>query len=227
MVRDLLKEGQLDVFQKRFAEILAYLRVERQTEMAEYLTENYLGKVPSWASFADKTGIMDTTMISERWHHTLKEDILHRNANCRIDRLVDLLIRAVEEKSESTEIMSISEVVCELCKDDFETRKENLLAAAPGVQESATGVQLRREQRYQKLNEIMSTYAALEIKAKAIARTDADDSLNNLEEILRYFKLASMVAPHQSCVDPAPRPELAKEGAKPRLKWETELLPVC
>nr|CDJ90882.1 unnamed protein product [Haemonchus contortus] len=96
---------------------------------------------------------------------------------------------------------------------------------APGVQESATGVQLRREQRYQKLNEIMSTYAALEIKAKAIARTDADDSLNNLEEILRYFKLASMVAPHQSCVDPAPRPELAKEGAKPRLKWETELLP--
>ncbi|XGW33990.1 hypothetical protein V3C99_018047 [Haemonchus contortus] len=82
---------------------------------------------------------------------------------------------------------------------------------APGVQEIATSAQLRKEHRYRKLNEIMSTYAAFEFKAKALARANADDSLNNLEEVLRYLKLASILATHQPSTIPAPQPELAKK----------------
>lgn len=73
--------------------------------MAQYSEKNYLGRTPSWASFANKDAIMDTTMLSERWHLTVKSDILHRNANSRLDSLVDLLIKAVEDKSESKKIM--------------------------------------------------------------------------------------------------------------------------
>ncbi|WKY00766.1 hypothetical protein Q1695_015081 [Nippostrongylus brasiliensis] len=47
---------------------------------------------------------METTMLSERWHLRLKNEILHRNANSRADCLVGLLVRAVDELAESNEI---------------------------------------------------------------------------------------------------------------------------
>nr|CDJ82349.1 Protein Y54G2A.20 [Haemonchus contortus] len=100
-LRKLLKERQLDKFQRRFAEILAYLREKSQNTMAEYLERNYLGRIPSWASFANKGAILDTTMISERFHLRIKEEFLHRNSNCRLDAFVELLINAVEDLSES------------------------------------------------------------------------------------------------------------------------------
>ncbi|KAK6735930.1 hypothetical protein RB195_018908 [Necator americanus] len=62
------------------------------------------GRTASWASLANKGAVMDTTMISERWHLRLKKDFLHRNANSRADFLVELLIRAVEDLADSAEI---------------------------------------------------------------------------------------------------------------------------
>lgn len=62
------------------------------------------GRTASWGSFANKNAVLDTTMISERWHLRLKKDFLQRNANARADFLVDLLIRAVEDLAESNEI---------------------------------------------------------------------------------------------------------------------------
>lgn len=47
---------------------------------------------------------MDTTMISERWHLRLKSEFLHRNANNRADCLVEILIKAVRDISESDDI---------------------------------------------------------------------------------------------------------------------------
>ncbi|KAK6764144.1 hypothetical protein RB195_024462 [Necator americanus] len=61
-------------------------------------------RTASWAPFANKCAVMDTTMISERWHLRLKKDFLHRNANSRADFLVELLIRAVEDLADSAEI---------------------------------------------------------------------------------------------------------------------------
>ncbi|KAK6024913.1 zinc finger, C2H2 type [Ostertagia ostertagi] len=92
MLRDLLKIEDLPTFQQKFGEILAFLRVEGQGQMEDYLRRNYLNRTPTWASFSNQGAIMDTTMISER------------NANARADCLVDLLIRAVEEMSKSDEI---------------------------------------------------------------------------------------------------------------------------
>ncbi|KAK5983794.1 hypothetical protein GCK32_011031 [Trichostrongylus colubriformis] len=63
-LRDLLKEPRLDAFQQRFAEIIAFLKAEEQTGMMDYLTKNYLGRTPSWASLARQGAIMDTTNIT-------------------------------------------------------------------------------------------------------------------------------------------------------------------
>ncbi|KAK6013142.1 zinc finger, C2H2 type [Ostertagia ostertagi] len=79
-LRDLLKIEDLPTFQQKF------------------------DRTPTWASFSNQGAIMDTTMISERWHLRLKTEFLHRNANARADCLVDLLIKAVEEMSKSDEI---------------------------------------------------------------------------------------------------------------------------
>ncbi|KAK6032115.1 hypothetical protein OSTOST_01712, partial [Ostertagia ostertagi] len=88
-LRGLMKEVQLDKFQTRFGEILAYL--------------SRTGRTPSWASLANRGAILDTTMISERFHLRLKDEFLHRNANSRLDGFVDLLIKSVEDLSESIE----------------------------------------------------------------------------------------------------------------------------
>ncbi|XGW34131.1 hypothetical protein V3C99_018154, partial [Haemonchus contortus] len=69
--------------------------------MAEYLERNYLGRTPSWASFAERRAILGSTMISERFHLRIKEEFLHRNSKCRLDAFVELLINAVEDLSES------------------------------------------------------------------------------------------------------------------------------
>ncbi|KAK6765232.1 hypothetical protein RB195_025244 [Necator americanus] len=101
---ELLLIADLTSFESRFGQILGFLETEGQTGMVNYLKDNYLGKTASWASFANKGAVMDTTMISERWHLRLKKDFLHRNANSRADFLVELLIRAVEDLADSAEI---------------------------------------------------------------------------------------------------------------------------
>ncbi|KAK5982040.1 hypothetical protein GCK32_011983 [Trichostrongylus colubriformis] len=104
MLKELLVIGDLSTFERRFAETLAFLRVEGQDKMNDYLRRNYLGRTPTWASFSNKDAVMDTTMISERWHLRLKTEFLHRNSNTRADCLVDMLIKAVEDLAESDEV---------------------------------------------------------------------------------------------------------------------------
>ncbi|KAK6031800.1 hypothetical protein OSTOST_02033 [Ostertagia ostertagi] len=73
MLKDLLVIRELSSFQQHFAELLAYLRTE--------------GRTLTWGSFFNPDAIMDTTMISERWHLRLKSEFFHRNANNRADCL--------------------------------------------------------------------------------------------------------------------------------------------
>ncbi|KAK6050107.1 hypothetical protein COOONC_12387 [Cooperia oncophora] len=99
-LKDLLVIQDLHTFEQRFAEVLAFLQVEGQDRMEDYLRR----RTPTWASFSIPNAVMDTTMVSERWHLRLKTEFLHRNANTRADCLVDLLITAVEDLSRSDEI---------------------------------------------------------------------------------------------------------------------------
>ncbi|KAK5969559.1 MULE domain-containing protein [Trichostrongylus colubriformis] len=103
-LQQLLRTGQLDDFQQKFGRILAYLDVENQNKMAQYLRTNYLGRVCNWGSFGTHGAVVDTTMLSERWHLRLKNEVLHRNSNTRADCLVELLIRAVEDLADSNDI---------------------------------------------------------------------------------------------------------------------------
>ncbi|KAK6734630.1 hypothetical protein RB195_018051 [Necator americanus] len=124
-LNELLLIADLTLFESRFGQILGFLETKGQTGMVNYLKDNYLGKyrtvlaslpfsrkaftgrTASWASFANTGAVMDTTMISERWHLRLKKDFLHRNANSRADFLVELLIRAVEDLADSAEIRDL------------------------------------------------------------------------------------------------------------------------
>ncbi|KAK6043270.1 hypothetical protein COOONC_19227 [Cooperia oncophora] len=80
----------------------ARLRARVKKELNELLR---IGRTTSWASFSNPGAVMNTTMPSERWHLCLKYEILLRNANTRVDFLVELLIRAVEDLAESNDIM--------------------------------------------------------------------------------------------------------------------------
>ncbi|KAK6744558.1 hypothetical protein RB195_011341 [Necator americanus] len=55
--------ADLTLFESRFGKVLAFLEIESQTGMVNYLEENNLGKTASWASFANKGAVMDTTII--------------------------------------------------------------------------------------------------------------------------------------------------------------------
>ncbi|WKX89890.1 hypothetical protein Q1695_009045 [Nippostrongylus brasiliensis] len=59
-------------FQRKFAQIIAFLEDHKQSEMVDYLMTNYLVRVTTWASFTVQGAEMDTTMLSERWHLRLK-----------------------------------------------------------------------------------------------------------------------------------------------------------
>ncbi|VDP30576.1 unnamed protein product [Heligmosomoides polygyrus] len=102
--RGLPGEPRLEAFIQRFGEILGYLRLKGQGVMVDYLEKNYLARTPTWASFANEGAVLDTTMISERFHRRIKEEFLHRNGNSRLDGFVELSIRAVKELAEDVEI---------------------------------------------------------------------------------------------------------------------------
>ncbi|KAK5983795.1 hypothetical protein GCK32_011032 [Trichostrongylus colubriformis] len=78
-----------------------------------------------------------------------------------------------------------------------------------GDHDASMGAQYRREKRYEKLNEIMNAYATVEVEARALARIDANESLEKLEKILEHIKLAASVAPEMTTSE-LPRGKLKK-----------------
>ncbi|KAK6037610.1 hypothetical protein COOONC_24886 [Cooperia oncophora] len=114
--------------------------------MAEYLAKSYLGVHKSfavsecqkslnlenhtWPSFSNKGFVMDTTMLSERWHRTIKEDILHRNANSRLIHFVDMLIKGSEGRSNPTGIMIDRRRLARSSYRALETNKRHRKAVA-------------------------------------------------------------------------------------------------
>uniref|UniRef100_A0A7I4XU58 Cyclin N-terminal domain-containing protein n=1 Tax=Haemonchus contortus TaxID=6289 RepID=A0A7I4XU58_HAECO len=76
--------------------------------MAEYLERHYLGRTPSWASFAERRAILGTAIISEMFHWRIEEEFLCRNLNCRLDAFVKHLINAVKDLSESIVVKVIT-----------------------------------------------------------------------------------------------------------------------
>ncbi|KAK6057936.1 zinc finger, C2H2 type [Cooperia oncophora] len=61
----------------------------------QYLRVNYLSRESQWAPYMKVEAIANTTIVSERWHRTLKYTLLNRSANRRVDELIDILIKAV------------------------------------------------------------------------------------------------------------------------------------
>ncbi|KAK6052232.1 hypothetical protein COOONC_10262 [Cooperia oncophora] len=227
-------------------DILAYLHGMNQKAMAEYLEKNYLGRTPTWASFANRGAVLDTTMISERFHLRIKDEFLHRNSNSRVDSFVDLLVKAVEDISESLEVKKNTHCLnCGVCAYAWSCtcmdnrtgvscpHKHAVKLLTPEclpsecVQENAPDfvvemdtpvveAQERKEARYQKLNAIRSTYAAIDAKASLLAKLDTDEAMAPLQDILnRMQSTAGTIETSSNTL--APRPELNGIGGKPQL----------
>ncbi|KAK6026063.1 hypothetical protein OSTOST_08019 [Ostertagia ostertagi] len=61
-------------------------------------------KIKQWAAFERRGVVMSTSMFGERWHLRIKQEKLKRKANARVDYVVDMLIKAVEELAVDFEI---------------------------------------------------------------------------------------------------------------------------
>ncbi|KAK5983146.1 hypothetical protein GCK32_001351 [Trichostrongylus colubriformis] len=75
-----------------------------------------------------------------------------------------------------------------------------------------------REQGYQKLNEIMNTYATVEAEARFLVENDSDDILKKLDKILNYIKLAAAVIPVSASDELTPHLEPALDETKPHFQ---------
>ncbi|CAJ0605777.1 unnamed protein product [Cylicocyclus nassatus] len=179
-LHDLLSINDLSTFEGKFAQILAYLEVEGQGAMPQYLKDNYLGRTRSCASFANH-GVLDTTMISERWHLRLKQDFLQQNANSRADFLVDLLIRAVEDIADTAEIRELENSV-------------NMTEATSS--NPVTEAQERRDQRSQIRNNIKSKFSVITANVNSLVNTNTEQALSFLKDIYELVDQASMIKLH-------------------------------
>ncbi|KAK6765233.1 hypothetical protein RB195_025244 [Necator americanus] len=228
---ELLLIADLTSFESRFGQILGFLETE--------------GRTASWASFANKGAVMDTTMISERWHLRLKKDFLHRNANSRADFLVELLIRAVEDLADSAEIRDRRRLAASSFRVQQSTKchrwalkhYENSPEKVKRVAEKkwelqgkdvaekhqvdlVTAAQERKQQRTQIRSNIESKYAVLSANVNILVNTDTEEAAETLKKIYDLVDQASKLKvsqPSTEGVHIAARPELTKPGAKPQL----------
>ncbi|EYB81600.1 hypothetical protein Y032_0378g286 [Ancylostoma ceylanicum] len=80
--------------------LLHQWRVEKNKSAEKfdaYFRKQYLARQEQWAPYNRTAAIANTTMVSERWHRTLKYTLLNRSANHRADELVHTLLVAIPE----------------------------------------------------------------------------------------------------------------------------------
>ncbi|VDO25000.1 unnamed protein product [Heligmosomoides polygyrus] len=169
------------------------------------------------------------THIAKTWEKKPRKWL--RNANSRLDSLVDLLIKAVEDKSESKEIMDRRRLVKSAYRAKetnkchrkavayYAERQENIRSEGErrwSVESMTQGKFFTVEYKGACSCKFM-TCAAIEMRARSLAKTDTDDALHKLDKILELLHLAAAVEAAPPDQMP-PRPELAKEGGKPRLQ---------
>ncbi|KAL6730744.1 hypothetical protein Aduo_001693 [Ancylostoma duodenale] len=70
---------------------------EKCKEFDALFRKYYINRQEQWAPYNRTEVIANTTMVSERWHRTLKYTLLNRSANSRVDELVHILISDVPD----------------------------------------------------------------------------------------------------------------------------------
>ncbi|KHJ85752.1 hypothetical protein OESDEN_14513 [Oesophagostomum dentatum] len=99
----LLRDRQL--FTTKYTSLLTYLHDNGEAALASYLENSWSDRTDQWAAFGRLGSCVSTSMLCERFHKTLKHDILEGKANVRIDSLLQLLINLTAEMEEERNIM--------------------------------------------------------------------------------------------------------------------------
>ncbi|RCN25328.1 hypothetical protein ANCCAN_28961, partial [Ancylostoma caninum] len=93
-----------EMFETKYTSVLKFLSEQGEDEMAAYMEKSWSGRVDQWSAFVRLDSCVNTSMLCERFHKTLKHDILGGKANVRIDALIQLLIPLIVEIDEEKEI---------------------------------------------------------------------------------------------------------------------------
>ncbi|CAJ0602654.1 unnamed protein product [Cylicocyclus nassatus] len=93
-----------EIFTIKYTSLLKFLRDQSENVLATYMENSWSDRIEQWAAFGRLGSCVSTSMLCERFHKTLKHDILEGKANVRIDSLLQLLINLVTEAEEEREI---------------------------------------------------------------------------------------------------------------------------
>ncbi|EYC13355.1 hypothetical protein Y032_0044g938 [Ancylostoma ceylanicum] len=104
-VREICRLRDKGTSTTKYTSLLKYLRVKVEIKAAAYMEKSWSHRVDQWATFGRLGSCVNTSMLCERFHKTLKHDILGGKANVRIDSLIQLLIRLTVEAEEEREVM--------------------------------------------------------------------------------------------------------------------------
>ncbi|RCN50320.1 hypothetical protein ANCCAN_03542 [Ancylostoma caninum] len=85
--REICHARDKDTFVAKYTSLLKFLRVKDEDEAAAYMEKSWSHRVEQWAAFGRLGSCVNTSMLCERFHKTLKHDILGGKANKRRGKL--------------------------------------------------------------------------------------------------------------------------------------------
>ncbi|KAK6031150.1 hypothetical protein OSTOST_02702, partial [Ostertagia ostertagi] len=103
-VRELCRTSDQDIFTSKYSDLLTFLREQGEQNMVEYFGRTWSGRVQQWGAFARQYSCVNTSMLIERFHRTLKHEIFGSKANVRVDVLLDALIALCPQIDEDRKI---------------------------------------------------------------------------------------------------------------------------
>ena len=88
----LLQEREENQFMIRLQQLMSFLS-DNYPNFHQYFNTQYVKKVKEWATCFRIGTIVNTNMFVESFHRLLKVNYLNNKQNCRVDRLIHVLLR--------------------------------------------------------------------------------------------------------------------------------------
>ncbi|VDP06218.1 unnamed protein product [Heligmosomoides polygyrus] len=223
-LRQLLRISDESAFHNRLGEVLTYLHKMNCSQMLEYLQNEYSvhQKIKQWAAFNRRGVVMSTSMFGERWHLRIKQEKLKRKANSRVDYVVDMLIKSVDELAVRFEITDRRQL-----SSSFRVKENNIqhrlalkfyknkiskiikVGRLAWNVEAATSDTIYRVEFEDNCNCPSQSYTIVYSKINALVRQGDDDDVSTLTKIAEHMRIASEVeVGNQSTAPLLPRPEI-------------------
>ncbi|VDL71811.1 unnamed protein product [Nippostrongylus brasiliensis] len=146
-------------------------------------------------------------MISKRFHLGIKEEFLNRNENMRLDAFVEILIKAVEEMSDSMDVKERRRFVT--CPYRLSETHKKHKAAATAYQRNCAEISQTGQDSWQVQNAAHTKkMTVLDASCARLTKTDTDEALERLREMIAMMDVAIDTANTPQLSSLVPRSEL-------------------